>query len=135
MYLSEEAHEFAVLLGISREVHIHGDVAATVDDPCEFVAFATMLSAPEITAWTGSSSARGSIQACADRTGPPVHGRITVVLACEQHPIFWNALSRRLDRIEPHTTRHLTIADLTEAWSTMPTAPPPVVVEKPDSVD
>lgn len=121
MYTSEEARELAMLLGVSRELHIHGDVAATVDNPSELLAIAAMLADPVITAWTGPSSARGSIQVCADRTGPPIHGRLTVVLACEQHPIFWDALSQRLDRIEPHTTRHLTVADLTEAWSAMPT--------------
>ena len=48
MYPSQDARELAILLRISRELDIVGDVTATVDNPSELLAWATTLTSPDI---------------------------------------------------------------------------------------
>jgi len=51
MYPTKDARELAILLRISRELDIIGDVTATVDNPSELLAWALILSSPHIVAW------------------------------------------------------------------------------------
>ena len=51
MYPSREARELAILLRISRDLDICGDVTATVDSPSELLAWADILSERSIRAW------------------------------------------------------------------------------------
>jgi hypothetical protein len=122
MYPSKDARELAVLLRISRELDIVGDVSATVDSPSELIAWATILHEPVIAAWRGQDSGDDSghryLQVTADHRRAPVHGRITAVLPCEQHREFWEALP--LDDLEAGQTRNLSEANLAAAWSVMP---------------
>ena len=118
MYPSKEARELAILLRISRELDIVGDVSATVDNPSELLAWAAMLTDPTIAAWRGQDSGHRYLQVTAVHHRPPVRGRVTAVLSCEQHIEFWHALD--LDQTSPGETRNLTTADLSAAWSTMP---------------
>jgi hypothetical protein len=122
MYPSNEARELAILLRISRELDIVGDVTATVDNPSELLAWAEILSDAVIAAWRGQDSGHRYLQVTADHRRAPVHGRVAAVLPCEQHDEFWRALG--LDDLEPGQTRNLTIAALSDAWSVMPLAPP-----------
>ena len=122
MYPTQEARELSILLRISRELDIVGDVTATVDNPSELLAWAAILTDPTIAAWRGQDSGHRYLQVTAVHHGPPVRGRVTAVLPCEQHSAFWQALD--LDQTSPGETRNLTIADLSAAWSTMPITPP-----------
>ena len=124
MYPSKHARELAILLRISRELDIVGDVSATVDNPSELLAWATILTDSTIAAWRAQDSGHRYIQVTADHARAPVRGRVTAVLPCEQHTEFWHALA--LDQVSPGDTRILSIADLTAAWSDMPISPPSV---------
>jgi hypothetical protein len=124
MYPSKHARELAILLRISRELDIVGDVSATIDNPSELLAWATILADPTIAAWRAQDSGHRYIQVTADHARAPVRGRVTAVLPCEQHTEFWHALT--LDQVSPGDTRTLSIADLTAAWSDMPITPPGV---------
>jgi hypothetical protein len=106
MYPSQEAREIAVLLRISRELDVCGDLTATVENPSELIA-------------------------CADHERAPIRGHIAVVLACDRHPDYWDALD--LADLPPGRTRSLTVKDLTRAWEILPiTAPDPSPPEPPD---
>lgn len=122
MYPSKEARELAILLRISRELDIVGDVSATVDNPSELLAWAAILTDVTIAAWRGQDSGHRYLQVTAEHRRAPVHGRIAAVLHCEQHQEFWHAL--HLDDVEPGQTRNLTLADLSAAWAAMPLTPP-----------
>jgi len=122
MYPSKDARELAILLRISRELDIVGDVSATVDNPSELLAWAAILTDATIAAWRGHDSGHRYLQVTAEHHRAPVHGRITAVLHCEQHQEFWQAL--HLDELGPGQTRNLTVADLSAAWSVMPLTPP-----------
>ena len=122
MYPSKDARELSVLLRISREVDIVGDVTATVDNPSELLAWAAILHEAEIVAWRSKDSGHRYVQVTADRHAAPVRGRVTAVLPCEQHREFWNALG--LDRLDGPTVTHLDGSALSKAWSDMPITPP-----------
>ena len=122
MYPPKDARELAILLRISRELDIVGDVSATVDNPSELLAWAAILTDATIAAWRGQDSGHRYLQVTAAHRHAPVHGRITAVLPCEQHKEFWHALD--LDQLGPGQTRNLNATALSEAWSTMPLAPP-----------
>ena len=122
MYPSKDARELAILLRISRELDIVGDVSATVDNPSELLAWAEVLSDATIAAWRGQDSGHRYLQVTAEHRRAPVRGRIAAVLPCEQHTEFWQAL--RLDEMAPGQTRNLNLSDLSAAWSAMPLAPP-----------
>ena len=121
MYPSKEAREIAILLRISRELDIVGDVTATVDNPSELLAWATSLTSPEIIAWRSQDPELGYLQVTASHHRSPVRGRVTAVLPCAHHQEFWRALG--LERLDPGATRHLELGDLSAAWSVMPITP------------
>jgi hypothetical protein len=122
MYPSREARELAILLRISRELDVCGDVTATVDNPSELLAWATVLAHPAITAWRAQDSGCRFVQVSADHHGAPVRGHVSAVLSCEQHAEFWDELP--LENLEPGRTQTLTIKDLAAAWQAMPITPP-----------
>lgn len=130
MYPSQEAREIAILLRIARELDICGDVTATVDNPSELLAWATILTDSTIAAWCAKDSGGRYLQVSAAHRYPPVRGNVSAVLACEQHPQFWQALS--LDDLQGGGTRTVTRHDLTRAWEAMPiTAPDHVMTPGP----
>ena len=129
MYPSKQARELAILLRISRELDIVGDVSATVDNPSEILAWASILTRPVIAAWCAEDSGHRYLQVTADHQRAPIRGRVAAVLSCEPHLEFWNALG--LQELEPGGTRVLTSRDLSAAWAAMPIMPPSVDVEPP----
>ena len=122
MYPSKDARELSVLLRISREINIVGDVSATVDNPSELLAWASILTEAEIVAWRSKDSGHRYLQVTADRHSAPIRGRVTAVLPCEQHRKFWNALG--LDALDNPTVTHLSRSALSKAWTDMPITPP-----------
>ncbi|MFL6022459.1 MAG: hypothetical protein ACJ72O_03900 [Marmoricola sp.] len=118
MYPSKDARELAILLRISRELDIVGDVSATVDNPSELIAWANILTEPEILAWRARDSGHRYIQVSARRQRAPVRGCITAVLGSDQHLSFWKALA--LDHLTVGGFQPLTLSQLSDAWSAMP---------------
>lgn len=123
MYPTQEARELSVLLRISRELDIVGDVTATVDNPSELVAWANILADPTVAAWRGEDSGHRYVQVTATHKHEPVRGRVTAVLYCGQHEQFWQELVRA-DDLDPGATRPLSLKDLSSAWAAMPITPP-----------
>ncbi|MCW2759833.1 MAG: hypothetical protein JWR85_34 [Marmoricola sp.] len=129
MYPSKDARELAILLRISRELDIVGDVSATVDNPSELLAWAAILTDATIAAWRGQDSGHRYLQVTAEHRRAPVHGRVAAVLPCEQHREFWEAL--HLDQLRPGQTQNVTATDLSNAWSAMPLTPPETETTEP----
>jgi hypothetical protein len=129
MYPTREARELAILLRISRELDICGDVTATVDNPSELLAWADILTDPSITAWRAHDSGCRFVQVSADHRRDPVRGHVAAVLACDEHPEFWDELE--LDSLEPNCPHPLTVDDLAKAWQAMPLLPPDGRIPKP----
>ena len=75
MYPSKEARELAILLRISRELDIVGDVSATVDAPSELLAWAYILTDATIAAWRAEDSGRRYVQVTAAHRRAPIRGR------------------------------------------------------------
>jgi hypothetical protein len=123
MYPSHEARELGILLRISRELDIVGDVTATVDSPSEVLAWAAILNEPAVVAWRPTDSGHRYLQVTADNRRAPVRGRVTAVLDCEQHREFWRALD--LTQVDAGETRTLDVRTLSAAWAAMPITPPP----------
>ena len=123
MYPAREARELAILLRISRELDICGDVTATVDNPSELLAWAAILTEPVITAWRAEDSGCRFVQVSADHQREPVRGHVSAVLACDQHPQFWDQLP--LEHLAAGRTRALTVKDLATAWAHPTTGHPP----------
>jgi len=121
MYPSKDARELAILLRISRELDIVGDVSATVDNPAEVLAWATILTDPDIVAWRAKDSGHRYLQVTANHERAPIRGRVTAVLPCEQHVEFWRALG--LAELGPGGREHLTPTTLSAAWAAMPITP------------
>ena len=121
MYPAKDARELAILLRISRELDIVGDVTATVDNPSEMLAWALVLSKPAIVAWRADDSGHRYLQVTADRSRAPIRGRVAAVLPCEQHQEFWTALG--LDQLANGDRRTLEIDALSAAWAVMPVSP------------
>ena len=121
MYPSKDARELAILLRISRELDIVGDISATVDNPSELLAWATILTNPAIVAWRAKDSGNRYLQVTADHQRAPVRGRVTAVLPGRASP-------RVLERPRPGRTRrwrrkHLDTKALSDAWAAMPITP------------
>ena len=133
MYPSKEARELAILLRISRELDIVGDVSATADAPSELLAWAYVLTDATIAAWRAEDSGHRYLQVTADHSRAPIHGRVSAVLHCEQHLAFWQALA--LEHLEPGHTRALSVGDLSDAWETMPVTTAQVASEPPTPPD
>lgn len=121
MYPARDAREMAILLRISRELDIVGDITATVDNPSDLVAWTLVLSDPHVLAWRATDSGHRYLQASARHRRAPIRGDITAVLHCEQHPDFWDALE--LTGLQPGGRRELTTDTLAAAWATMPRGP------------
>lgn len=122
MYPSKTAREIDILLRTSRELDVIGDVTATLDSPSELVAWATILTRPDIVAWRSQDSGHRYVQVTAHHHGAPVRGTVAAVLPCDQHPQFWDALG--LTELEPESPRHLGLSALSEAWAIMPITSP-----------
>jgi hypothetical protein len=122
MYPSPQARELTILLRISRELDVCGDLTATVDNPSELIAWASVLTDPTVVAWQAQDSGSRFVHVGADHHRAPVRGHVSAVLSCEQHPEFWDAL--HLEDLEPGQTRSLSVANLAEAWEVMPITPP-----------
>jgi hypothetical protein len=118
MYPAKDVRELTILLRISRELDVVGDVTATVDNPSELLAWALVLGGADVIAWRSEDSGHRYLQVTADRHRPPVRGRVAAVLECEQHPEFWNALG--LDEVAAGQRRTLSVGDLSTAWDVMP---------------
>ena len=121
MYPAKDARELGILLRISRELDVVGDVTATVDNPSELLAWALVLADPEVVAWRAGDSGHRYLQVTARRNRAPIRGCVTAVLPCEQHGEFWNALG--LGRLSPGERRPLGVGDLSTAWAVMPVSP------------
>lgn len=121
MYPAKDARELAILLRISRELDVVGDVTATVDNPSELLAWALVLSKPDVLAWRAEHSGHRYVHVTADRHRPPIRGRVAAVLDCEQHTEFWNALG--LEHLKPGHRERLTMSALSAAWAVMPITP------------
>ena len=121
MYPSKDARELAILLRISRELDIVGDISATVDNPSELLAWAYVLDDATIVAWRAEDSGHRYLQVTAEHQRAPIRGRVSAVLHCEQHPAFWEALE--LTHLEPGRTCALNISRLANAWEKMPVTP------------
>lgn len=121
MYPPRDAREMAILLRISRELDVVGDVTATVDNPSELIAWALVLGDPEVVAWRARDSGHRFVHATARRSRAPIRGCVTAVLPCEQHQEFWNALG--LGQLGDGGRRHLATQDLSAAWAVMPVSP------------
>lgn len=121
MYPSADAHQLSILLRISTDLDIVGDVTATVDSPSDLLAWANVLPDPMLGAWRSHAGGR-YVQITAAHQRAPVHGRVTAVLSCDRHAQFWNALDAARD-LAPGQESLLTIADLSQAWEAMPILP------------
>lgn len=121
MYPAKDARELAILLRISRELDVVGDVTATVDNPSEILAWALVLSEPVILAWRADDSGHRYLQVAADRNRAPIRGRVTAVLPCDQHLEFWTALG--LDQLVNGDRKPLKVDALSSAWAVMPITP------------
>jgi hypothetical protein len=122
MYPSAKTRELAVLLRISRELDVCGDLTATVDNPSELIAWASVLADPAVLAWRAQDSGCRFVHVAAHHHRAPIRGYVTAVMSCEQHPEFWDAL--HLANLEAGRSRSLSIRDLAEAWKVMPIIPP-----------
>jgi hypothetical protein len=122
MYPSRAAREIAMLLRISRELDVCGDLTATVDNPSELIAWAGALSEPAIVAWQATDSLCRFVQVSAAHHRAPIRGRVAAVLTCDEHPEFWEALD--LAGLPPGHVRSLTLRDLSAAWEVLPLTPP-----------
>jgi hypothetical protein len=118
MYPSPQAHELAILLRISRELDVCGDLTATVDNPSELIAWASVLTDPAVLAWRARDSGCRFVHVDADHQRAPVRGHVSAILSCEKHPEFWDAL--HVEDLEPGRARSLKINNLAEAWEAMP---------------
>ncbi len=121
MYPAKDARELAVLLRISREIDVVGDVTATVDNPSELLAWALVLGDAEVVAWRAGDSGHRYLQVAARRSRAPIRGCITAVLPCERHEEFWSALG--LDQLAAGDRSPLNAEHLSSAWAVMPITP------------
>ncbi len=122
MYSSQEEREIAILLRISRELDVCGDLTATVSDPSELIAWANVLTEPAIVAWQATDSGNQFVQVSADHQRAPVRGRVAAVLACDRYPEFWEALA--LGELPSGRAHPLSLKDLGAAWEALPLTPP-----------
>ena len=123
MYPTGDSRELSILLKISRGLDIVGDVTATVDHPSDLLAWANILPEPSIGAWRAEDSGNRFVQVTAPYHHDPIHGRVTAVLSCDQHRLFWTELLPDGD-LDPGQEQKLSVADLASAWAAMPLLPP-----------
>ena len=82
MHAAEDAHELAILLHTGRDLDIVGDMTATVAGPSELLAWALILSRPEVVAWRSRDSGHRYLHVTAGRNRAPPCGQVTAVLDC-----------------------------------------------------
>lgn len=123
MYPDRAARELGILLRISRELDVIGDLTAIVDNPSELLAWATTLTDPALVAWRAADSGSRYLQVSAAHTREPIRGQVTAVLHCDQHLNFWHELTGTHD-LDASGRTSLTVADLSRAWQAMPLTPP-----------
>lgn len=123
MYRAHTARELGVLLRISRELDIVGDVTAIVDNPSELVTWAATLTDPQVLAWRAADSGNRFLQVSATHDRAPIRGEVNAILGCEQHMEFWSELPDTHE-LKAGDRRALSIADLSRAWQAMPLTPP-----------
>jgi hypothetical protein len=133
LYPPEDARELTVLMRLSRELDVVGDVTATVDGPSELIAWILVLGGPEIVAWRAEHTGHRYIQATAQRDRAPVRGMLTALLPCEHHRGFWRALG--LDDLAEGERRTLKGTDLSTAWETMPITTEDIAPKPPTTED
>lgn len=124
MYPSRDARELSILLRISKELDIVGDLTATVENPSELIAWAAVLESPTVLAWRAGDSGQRYLQVGAQRRREPIRGRVTALLRAEQHRPFWDELVP--GDLQPGAERSLTPGDLSAAWAVMPIDPPAI---------
>jgi hypothetical protein len=122
MYPSQEAREIGSLMRISHEIDVCGDLTATVANPSELIAWASVLKEPAVVAWQATDSKSCFVQVSAEHHRSPVRGRVTAVLACDGHLAFWDALG--LSDLPAGGVRPLVLADLSRAWDALPLTAP-----------
>jgi hypothetical protein len=129
MYPSADSHQLSILLKISRDLDIVGDVTATVDSPADLLTWAATLPEPSIGAWRAMDSGHRYVHVTAAHHREPIHGRVAAVLSCEHHGEFWSQLLP--GDLEPGQEKRLSVDELASAWAAMPlrlpSPPPPVV--------
>jgi hypothetical protein len=118
MYRSADTRQLSVLLRISSDLDIIGDVTARVDNPADLLAWASTLPEPTICAWRATSG-KTYVQVSSHHDRAPIHGLITAVLSCEHHGEYWNTLVQGNDP-KPGQQQPLHINDLSSAWDHMP---------------
>jgi hypothetical protein len=121
VYPSENAHQLSMLLRMSRELDIVGDVTATVDHPADLLAWSDLLPNPTVCAWRAHSGKR-YVQVTSPYQHDPIHGRVAAVLTGDPHRQFWGELVRDGDDLEPGQEQVLTPKELAAAWAAMPLA-------------
>jgi len=123
MYPNQAARELGVLLRISQEVDVVGDVTVVVASPSELLAWANTLTDPAIVAWRAADSGRRYVQVSAAHRHEPIRGQVSAVLHGEHHPEFWAELTEGRD-LEAGGRVPLSLKDLSQAWAAMPVSPP-----------
>jgi hypothetical protein len=118
VFESSEERQMGVLLRISQTIDVVGDVSVSVANPSELIAWANTLNDPMIFAWRGSISGNRFVHVTAVHARTPVHGRVTAVLAADDHLTFWKALVA--GDLEPGDERSLVLRDLVAAWDATP---------------
>lgn len=114
-----DARQLAVLLRISESLDIVGDVSATVENPAELLAWASVLPDCSIFAWRGHVSGNRFVHVTAVHKTNPIHGRVTATLRADHHRAYWNALVPEND-LKPGDEQPVTLKQLSAAWEAMP---------------
>ena len=127
MSTSIDAYQLSTLLRLSSELDIIGDVTATVTNPSDLLAWAHALPDPTICAWRAEDSGNRYVHVTAACHRNPVHGRVTAVLAGDDHRLFWAVLLP--EDLAAGEEQLLPLSALVTAWSA--TAPAPSVENTP----
>lgn len=123
-YPPSNARQLEILLRISADINIVGDVSVTVDNPAELLAWSGLLHEPTILAWRAIDSGKRYVHVSANSEHAPVRGYITAALKADQHREFWDELLP--NDLSPGVDQTLLHADLSKAWQATPIAPPEV---------
>lgn len=115
---AQREQQLTILLRISETIDVVGDVSATVENPSEMIAWAHILTEPKVFAWRSHVSGNRFVHLTAMHVEAPIHGRITVALAADNHRDFWNTLVGH--DLEYGDERQLTSQQLVRAWATSP---------------
>jgi hypothetical protein len=127
MSTSIDAYQLSTLLRISSELDIIGDVTTTVTNPSDLLAWAHALPDPTICAWRAADSGNRYVHVTAACHRTPIHGRVTAVLAGDDHRLFWAVLLP--EDLAAGQEQLLPLSALVTAWSA--TAPAPSVENTP----